>query len=667
MMAKTSDKRQNKAQVVEELESLRQQVAELQEQNGRERSREADVGEGDLLRTLIDSLPDCVYAKDREGRFILANVAQARYVGAEKPDELIGKSDLDFYPPELASQYHADEQAIIESDESLLDREEVISDPQTGEETWIATSKMPLRDEAGNIIGTYGISRDITAHKRVEEALIEERNLLRALIDNVPDRIYAKDTESRFIVCNKALVQRMRVGSLDDVVGKTDFDFVPPELAAQFRADEERVMQSGEPMINREEPIDSPDGRMRWNLATKVPLRDSQGKIIGIVGIGREITELKRAEEALKHRAVQLQAAAEVARDAGAILDVNQLLHTTVHLISQRFGFYHAGVFLLDEPGEYAVLCAASSEGGRRMLERGHRLEAGRIGIVGYVAGTGEPRVALDVGKDAVFFENPDLPDTRSEMALPLRFRDTVIGVLDVQSTEALAFTEEDVTTLQTMADQLAIAIENARLVERSEAQLRELSRLSGEYSQAAWADLASTGRAPGYVYDRVDVRPVEEILLPTLDEAVRRGETVTFADPGESGAVLAVPLKVRGHTIGVLGVQDVSEVREWSADERALIEAVSDQVAQALESARLFEQTQRRAHHERQVYEITSRVRRSPDIQAILQTAVDELGRALQADRALVRLMVKPRGEREGTGEAEEEVVATSGVQLDE
>jgi nitrate/nitrite-specific signal transduction histidine kinase len=143
----------------------------------------------------------------------------------------------------------------------------------------------------------------------------------------------------------------------------------------------------------------------------------------------------------LERRAVQLQAAAEVARDATAIHDVDELLDETMHLISERFGFYHAGVFMLGDARQYAVLRAASSEGGRRMLERGHKLEVGKVGIVGYVADSGHPRVALDVGEDAVFFDNPDLPRTRSEMALPLRVRGEVIGVLDVQSTEAAAFT----------------------------------------------------------------------------------------------------------------------------------------------------------------------------------------------------------------------------------
>ena len=195
--------------------------------------------------------------------------------------------------------------------------------------------------------------------------------------------------------------------------------------------------------------------------------------------------ENARLFEETQRRAVQLAVASEVARDAIATLDVDQLLDETVRLISERFGFYHAGVFLVDEEHEHAVLRAASSEGGRRMLARGHKLAVGKVGMVGYVTDTGEPRIALDVVEDAMHFVSPDLPETRSEMTLPLRVRGEVIGALDVQSTDEAAFTDEDVAVLQTMADQLANAIENARLfaeIEQTAERLKELDRLKSQF-----------------------------------------------------------------------------------------------------------------------------------------------------------------------------------------
>ncbi|RLC64326.1 MAG: hypothetical protein DRI80_01675 [Chloroflexota bacterium] len=358
------------------------------------------------------------------------------------------------------------------------------------------------------------------------------------------------------------------------------------------------------------------------------------GRLADLIGsLERRVAE-RTAD--LERRSVQLEAAAQVAREAAAIRDMDQLLDATVHLISERFGFYHAGIFLLDEPGEYAVLQAASSEGGRRMLERGHKLKVGEVGIVGYVAGTGQPRVALDVGEDAVFFDNPDLPETRSEMALPLRVRERVIGVLDVQSTQEAAFSDEDVAILATMADQLALAIENARLLEESQRALRELEALYGRRAWEAWRE--RTARRPtAYRYTGVEVEPappsfvLERGSLPLSDEpaVLQEGD----------GRQLVAPIRLRGQTLGSIVLRRDPEEEPWSPEEVALMEEVSTQIALALENARLLEETQRRAEREHLVREITARVRASMDMDTILETAVRELGRALGTDRAFVRL----------------------------
>jgi GAF domain-containing protein len=329
-----------------------------------------------------------------------------------------------------------------------------------------------------------------------------------------------------------------------------------------------------------------------------------------------------------------------VARDAAVILDVDELLDQTVRLISDRFGFYHAGLFLLDDVGEYAVLQAASSEGGRLMLARRHRLKVGEVGIVGYVAASGEPRVALDVGEDAVFFDNPDLPQTRSEMTLPLRVRGEIIGVLDVQSRESNAFTDEDVTILQTMADQVALAIQNARLMDDLERAIRELEVAQGRYVEEAWQDVAlGAGRVPGYRYRHAGVEPVAGQPSEAL-RAWREGRPVMTGDSGKGDgqdAVLAVPMKLRGQVVGALNLRFEGE--PISDETVEMVEEIADRLALALENARLLEDTQRRAARERLVADITAKVRASSDVETIMRTAVRELGRAIDADRARVLL----------------------------
>jgi len=336
----------------------------------------------------------------------------------------------------------------------------------------------------------------------------------------------------------------------------------------------------------------------------------------------------------LARRTAQLEAAAYVARRAAEIRDLDTLLNETVRLISDRFGFYHAGIFLVDEAGEYAVLRAASSEGGQRMLARGHRLAVGKVGIVGTVAGTGQPRIALDVGADAVFFDNPDLPLTRSEMAVPLKVGERVIGVLDVQSVEPAAFTEADVAVLQTMADQIALAIENARLLEESRRALEELERLYGERAREAWWMVASS-RPAVYRYTGMDVEPLPA-PVPLAGE--------------EDGRRLAVPIRLWGQTIGSILLQRREEQPPWSLEEQRLAEEIGEQIALALENARLLEETRRHAERDRMIAEITARVRASMDPETVLRTALRELGAALGADRVMVRMMSPSHSEEVGS-----------------
>jgi GAF domain-containing protein/HAMP domain-containing protein len=359
---------------------------------------------------------------------------------------------------------------------------------------------------------------------------------------------------------------------------------------------------------------------------------------------------------ALERRVIELEAAAEVARDAAAIRNVNELLDETVRLISDRFGFYHAGLFLLDDVGEYAVLQAASSEGGQRMLARRHRLRVGEVGIVGYVAGSGEPRVALDVGEDAVFFDNPDLPQTRSEMTLPLRVRDEVIGVLDVQSREPHAFTDEDVAVLQTMADQLALAIQNAHLMDNLGRTVRELEIAQGRYVEEAWRAVAQgAGQVPGYRYRHAGLEPVAERPLEAV-RAWQEGRPVitTDADTGdgrESLAALAVPMKLRGQVVGALNLRFEGE--SLSSETVETVEEIADRLALALENARLLEETQRRAARDRLVTEVSSRIRETLDLEAVLRTAASEMRQALNLDDVVIRLADSGTDGGSGAGSA--------------
>jgi PAS domain S-box-containing protein len=174
---------------------------------------------------------------------------------------------------------------------------------------WLFFTAVAIKNSKGEIIGSLETLEDITESKRAEEALAQERTLLKTVIENIPDKIYAKDTEGRFILCNKAVVERMGKSDEKEVLGKTDLDFIEQKLAEQFRANELEIIKTGIPLLNHEEPLEQAEGRMRWNSTTKVPLRDLQGNIIGIVGVGRDITERKQAEEQREKFIAELQEA----------------------------------------------------------------------------------------------------------------------------------------------------------------------------------------------------------------------------------------------------------------------------------------------------------------------------------------------------------------------
>ena len=376
--------------------------------------------------------------------------------------------------------------------------------------------------------------------------------------------------------------------------------------------------------------------------------------------------ELEKASDQMRYRASQLQTVSDVARAIATVQDIDHLLPRITQTVSERFGFYHVGIFLLDPRQEYAVLRAANSEGGRRMLARGHRLKVGQVGIVGYVSERGEPRIALDVGQDAVFFDNPDLPETRSEMALPLKIGERVIGALDVQSTVSAAFKDEDIVLLTTLADQVAIAIENSRLFSETRQALVEAQSAQREYLRSEWEKVTTQQDLIGYQYtygrvtslsqagngsvwnelDQQDFNDGKEYLTYN-DQNLQEGEPVrSLSSDTEKG--LVIPISLRGQVIGMVKLQDIDQTRTWDEEEISLIKAVADQVGLALENARLLEATQRRAEREYLVGHITTKLRASNDPQVILQTAVTELRKALRAQKAQVIIRARPAQEAE-------------------
>jgi GAF domain-containing protein/HAMP domain-containing protein len=345
--------------------------------------------------------------------------------------------------------------------------------------------------------------------------------------------------------------------------------------------------------------------------------------------------DLKNAVLTSEKRTQELQSISEISRIVSSEQRLDVLLNLVTRLVSERFNFYHVGIFFVDDNRQFAVLQAANSEGGQKMLERGHRLELG-TGLVGTVAQTAKPRIALDVGADAVFFNNPDLPNTRSEMALPLNVRGRTIGVLDVQSTAPGAFTENDANTLGILADQVAIAIENARLFGQTQQAREEAEALYAQILRQVWSSFSRQQKKIGYRQSVIGGTPLEvPVESEEIRQALENGKVVVLdAKNGGTQPSIAVPVKLRGQTIGVLNIKAPTQDRRWNQDEINLAQAVSDRLALALENARLFEETTLRAERERLVSDITGKIRSHNDPQAMIQTAISELRNALGVSR---------------------------------
>ncbi|MBI5942912.1 MAG: GAF domain-containing protein [Chloroflexi bacterium] len=358
---------------------------------------------------------------------------------------------------------------------------------------------------------------------------------------------------------------------------------------------------------------------------------------------GLEERIFKRTAD-LQKNTLQLETIADVAREIAIIRDMDTLLNVSANLIHERLGYYHVGIFLVDELGEYAVLQAASSVAAETMLSRNYKLKVGQTGLVGNVTKTGQAYIALDVGTDAVHFENPLLPDTRSEIALPLRSRNLTIGALDIQATIQNAFAERDIQTLQILADQLSAAIENAQLAQQVEVTMQELTNANRLQTQRAWKSPVNEKVFPAYEYDGLQVNAVPHNLPKELLKQLESGKPIHMKQaanlPGKNGRnSLMVPLMLLNQVIGVIGLEQDDPEHIWTDEEIAIAQAAANRAALTLENARLLEESQKRAAREQAIGNISARIGAGTEIETILKTAIRELGAQISGAQITVEM----------------------------
>ena len=354
-------------------------------------------------------------------------------------------------------------------------------------------------------------------------------------------------------------------------------------------------------------------------------LTELQESYITAQNLGAELEEeqisLSKRSQDLERRVTQIRTAAEISRSLGTILDTRTLIQNVVDLVKTRFDLYYVGVFLVDEYKRYAVLSAGSDEAGQRMIQEGHKLSVGGSSMVGWTTAHGKPRIALDVGQEAIRFRNPHLPLTRSELALPIAIGNQILGAISVQSTEPEAFDDDDIIVLQGIADSLAIALENASLFHQFEESLREIQHLNRQYLGEAWADiLAEAEQEISYSKDLelASEEPLKEVNIPLI----LRGDQI----------------------IGNITLETDQE--ELNPEEREFIDAISTQAALALESARLLDEANKRLEREQTLHQLTTKFAQTLDFEILLQEVVLELSQLPQVKEASI--FVSPPSEND-------------------
>ncbi len=443
-------------------------------------------------RALFDGTPDMYFIISSDNTVLSVNRFGAAYLGY-LTHELAGRPISIVVHPEDRDYVHG-QFASFRLEPGRVHTLEFRKVRKDGSQIWVEEFIRFQRSETNGDYHMLVLCRDITDRKQAEEEIRYLKDFNEGIVQSMAEGIMVQDAEGYFTFVNPAAANMLGYDP-DELLGLHWTAVVPSDQRAVVRQADERRLQG---QADRYEvQMLCRDGTSFPTLVSGSPRFEGE-RFVGTLAVFSDITERKRAEAErerfladLEHRSRLLQTAAEVSKSASTILNPEKLMEQAVGLIRERFDFYYVGLFLVDEPGEYAVLRAGTGEAGRRMLRADHRLAVGGESMIGWAVAHAQARIALDVGKEAVRFDNPDLPDTRSEMALPLISRGRCIGALTVQSVDEAAFLEDDIAVLQTMADQLAVAVENARLYDEIRRLNESLERRVAERT----AELAAVNK----------------------------------------------------------------------------------------------------------------------------------------------------------------------------
>jgi PAS domain S-box-containing protein len=618
------------------------------------------------LRSLFAALPDIAFILDEDGTYVKVLTSNENLLYLPS-DELEGRRLRDILPPDLGNAALETLQRALETGQpqSLEYRRETLDG-----ECWFEGRTAPLHLGRSGKRMVIWISRDITARKRAEEKLLESEKRYALATGAGHVGIWEWNFERDEVYLDPHLCEL-----LDYPEGRNQTDFphwnelVSGEDFEIMKTKVHAYLQGDTPSFEHVCRVEGSEGKVHWLLARGTAIWKGPEAPSTMLGTFTDITERRKAEMArerlvkiLKYRSTQLQTAAEVSRAVSSILDPQELIQQVADLICERFDLYYVGLFLVEQDetaaedsGSWAVLHAGTGEAGKIMLEAGHRLRVGGSSMIGWCIANQEARIALDVGQEAVRFENPWLPKTRSELALPLISRGQAVGALTIQSAQEAAFSEEDIVVLQTMTDQLANAIVNARLFEQAQQEIAERREAENALRQRQ-QELELLNNASSALAASLDLDQVLTTVIKNMQELVgalacsvwllnpqkqklvcrkatgprselvrgwglalgegivgwvaQHRESLFVSDAREDSrhydgvskkigldirSILSVPLEVKDEMIGVLQVV-ATEVDSFDPRELSLMESLAATAAIAIDNAHLYEQTRQDA-----------------------------------------------------------------------
>lgn len=606
---------------------------------------EAEIREREfLMRTIIDSTPDWIFVKDTDHRYLMVNQGYADSFHMT-PDDFLGKNDLDIgFPEEIVKGdpekgirgFWADDREIMERGEvKIIDEEPAVVD---GEQRWLNTIKAPLKDDDGTVTGIVGFVHDITQRKQFEKELEEAHARTQEILEsiNVP-LVVSRISDGIVAYVNKPLAEMIRVPR-EELIGQITPDFYhnPADREAYLKGLREQGQVSNFDLL-----LKRGDGDLVWTLVSGRVI-NFQGEL-AIISSLIDITDRREAEATIARRATELETVANVSAVAATILEPEELLQQVVDLTKERFELYHAHLYLMGENRTRLVLANGAGDIGHKMVTEGRQIALTQEqSLVARAARTRQGVVINNVQAEPGFLPHPLLPNTQSELAVPLIAGNEVLGVLDIQADEVDYFTPEEVNVFTTLASQIAVAVQNARRHDEAQRALDELTRLQRIMVREGWQDYLTEQERPfsGYAFDTKGAKPIEN--MKKADGTP--GETKSGAEG--SYAETAFPIAVRGEMIGKIALRN-PDGRAIPERKQSLIETVSRQVSEALERARLTAQTQKalaetaEQARRRAVLNLTSeQLNRADTLEDIFNIIAENTAQILPSDRVSLAIL---------------------------